>query len=43
MRWIAKLTTVLSAALALPSGASAQTITFADQPLAALPADFDHR
>ena len=42
MTKIAKLLAIVSAALAFPATSEAQTVTFADQPLAALPKDFDH-
>jgi hypothetical protein len=42
MTKMAKLVAVVSAALAFFTTAKAQTVTFADQPLGALPKDFDH-
>jgi hypothetical protein len=38
----AKLVVIVAAALASPAIAKAQTVTFADAPLAALPKDFGH-
>ena len=42
MTKIAKLVAIVSVALASSAIAKAQTVTFADAPLAALPKDFDH-
>ena len=42
MSKIAKFVALVSAALAFPTAAAAQTVTFAEEPLGALPKEFDH-